>query len=135
MRRLKKKHGKTMEHKSYLTLVINLCVFVGATGGQSVHQYIFSVIAASKPFAREWSLTTLYGWKKQFWKTYISVSQRSVPNKAMKINSAVLKITSFWVFWFLNYQFYSLGNCLANYLEIILTCIWTFMRSIYIPNT
>lgn len=41
---IEKKHAKTMEHKSYLTLVINLCVFVGATGGQSVHQYIYVVL-------------------------------------------------------------------------------------------
>lgn len=91
-----KQRRKTMEHKSCLILIINSYVSVW---GQSV--YICCSIAASKPFASEWSQTTLYGWKKQFWKTYISVSQRSVPNTAMMIISFVKKISSFWVFWFL----------------------------------
>lgn len=64
-----KKCRKTMEHKSLLTFIINSYLF-------EVNQYTCCVIAASKPFASEWSQTTLYGWKKQFWKTYISVSQR-----------------------------------------------------------
>lgn len=121
-----KQRRKTMEHKSCLILIINSYVSVW---GQSV--YICCSIAASKPFASEWSQTTLYGWKKQFWKTYISVSQRSVPNTAMIINSSVQKISSFWVFWFIKFEFYFVCNCWANYLEIIFTCVWRFMSSIY----
>lgn len=92
----KKIFKATQENKSRLILIINSYVSVW---GQSV--YMCCSIAASKPFASEWSQTTLYGWKKQFWKTYISVSQRSVPNTAMIDNSSVQKISSFWVFWFL----------------------------------
>lgn len=110
-----KQHRKTMEHKSRLILIINSYVSVW---GQSV--YICCSIAASKPFASEWSQTTLYGWKKQFWKTYISVSQRSVPNTAMIINSSVQKISSFGYFDFFNSSFISCVTVEQTILKLFL---------------